>query len=201
MYDLMYLTACVYGDPHIVSLDGFKYTFNGLGEFILLEPTDELSDESDVFYLQGRMVQATDPDGGLVSATVFSAIVVREGDADIVQFQLSNIPGDPEALVNGEFVDFSDLPVQDLIGVTITKNENTLSARFDSGAYIEVQEENGFLSTLLVSLPTSLQGQVRGLMGNYNVDISDDLSPRSGPPLPLSSNLSDIHDLFGITCE
>lgn len=195
---ILYLTACVYGDPHIVTLDGFKYTFNGLGEFVLAETTGD----SDLFELQGRMVQAFDPDGSPVRATVFSAIAVREGD-DIVQFQLSGIPGDPEALIDGDFINFIDLPIQDFGGVTITKNENTLSARFDSGAFVEVREENGFLSTVLVSLPTIWRGQLRGLMGNYNGDISDDLSPResSGDTLPLDSNLMDIHNEFGITCE
>ena len=189
----------MYGDPHIVSFDGFKYTFNGLGEFVLAETTGDLEE----FILQGRMVQATNPDGSAVGATVFSAIAAREEDADTVQFQLSGIPGDPDALVNGEFVNFIDLPVQELDGVVITKNDNILSARFDSGAYIEVREENGFLSTVLVSLPTIWQGQLRGLMGNYNGDTADDLSPRdsSEDSLPLDSSLMDIHQEFGITCE
>ena len=59
----------MYGDPHIVTLDGFKYTFNGKGEFTLIETVDNS------FTLQGRMLEATDPDGSLVPATVFTAIV------------------------------------------------------------------------------------------------------------------------------
>jgi len=40
-------TACVYGDPYIITLDGHKYTFNGNGEFILIKTPD------DSFSLQG----------------------------------------------------------------------------------------------------------------------------------------------------
>ena len=185
----------MYGDPHIVTLDGFKYTFNGLGEYLLIEV------DSSSFTFQGRMVQATNPSGETVGATVFSAIAMREGGSDTIQFQTGSFPGDPEALVNGVFVDFSDVAIQELNGVAVTKSGATLTARFNSGAYIEVREENGFLATLLVSLPTAWQGLTRGLMGNYNGDTSDDLTPRGGSPLPLDSNLTTIHDMFGVTCK
>lgn len=30
----------MFGDPHMVTLDGLKYTFNGKGEFTLIETTN-----------------------------------------------------------------------------------------------------------------------------------------------------------------
>ena len=185
----------MYGDPHIVTLDGLKYTFNGLGEYVLIQVGDG------TFTLQARMVRISNPSGELIDATVFSAIAMKEGISDIIQFQLGPIPGDPDALVNGEFVSFVDLASQEVNGSAITKDNNILTARFDSGAYIEAREENGFFSTLLVSLPTAWRGQTSGLMGNYNDDTSDDLTPRVGSPLPLNSGLKEIHEMFGVTCE
>ena len=76
-----------------------------------------------------------------------------------------------------------------------------MSARFDSGVYVEVREGNGFLATLLVSLPTAWEGLTSGLMGNYNGDTSDDLTPRGGSPLPFNSGLKEIHELFGVSCK
>ena len=190
----------MYGDPHIVTLDGFKYTFNGKGEFTLIETMDNS------FTLQGRMLEATDPDGNLVPATVFTAIVGKQDDSDTVQFELSRRGVD--TLVNGERVEFGDLPEQDFNNVTVAdRGNNTLSATFSSGVHLEVTEENQILSVLIVSLPNSFQGTTLGLMGPFNRNTSDDLLPRasvgqSNPqPLPLNSNLQQIHQLFGITCE
>ena len=189
-----FLIACVYGDPHIVSLDGFKYTFNGKGEFTLIETED------DSFTLQGRMVEASDADGNAVAATVFSAIVAKQDNSDIVQFELS-LRG-IDALVNGDSVEFGDLPQQDYVNVILSDlGDGTLSALFSRGAYVEVKEENGIISVLLVNLPSSLQGETLGLMGNFNGNTTDDLIPRSGDqPLSPDASLQDIHQQFGLTC-
>ena len=65
-----------------------------------------------------------------------------------------------------------------------------------------MQEENGIISVMIVSLPSSYRNKTRGLMGNYNGDKSDDLIPRGeNKSLPLDSNLQDIHEQFGMTCE
>ena len=70
------------------------------------------------------------------------------------------------------------------------------------GAFLKVQEENGIISVMIVSLPSSYRNKTRGLMGNYNGDKSDDLIPRGeNESLPLDSNLQDIHEQFGMTCE
>ena len=65
-----------------MTLDGLKYTFNGLGEYALIDTTD------DSFKLQGRMIQARDDGGNLISATAYSAIVAKQSDSDTVQIQV-----------------------------------------------------------------------------------------------------------------
>ena len=196
-------TACIYGDPHIVTLDGFKYTFNGRGEFDLIRtPLDQ-------FTLQGRMEVPVLPGSNFILATVFTAIVAKEAESDTVQIQLTSEGDSLELLMNGEFVDFNDLPEQEFINVTVAGFSNdTLSARFSSGMYIEVREENGIISTLLVSLPLNYQGETSGLMGNFNGDQEDDLIPRGDPlsnstleAIPFNSTLPEIHSSFGVTCE
>ena len=61
------------GDPHFTTIDGRRYTFNGLGEYVLLR-----TNISDIEF-QGRTTLA--PNSG---ATIFSAFALREGD-DIVE--------------------------------------------------------------------------------------------------------------------
>ena len=56
------------GDPHITTIDGRRYTFNGLGEYVLLRTT------SSNFVFQGRTALAPNSD-----ATIFSAFALGEG--------------------------------------------------------------------------------------------------------------------------
>ena len=85
----------MYGDPHIVTLDGHKYTFNGKGEFTLVETHD------DSFTLQGRMEQAVGGNG-TATGTVFTSIVAQQVEGGVerrVEFQV-NQQGDLDVLVN-----------------------------------------------------------------------------------------------------
>lgn len=45
------------GDPHLTTLDGVDYTFNGLGDFILVEDTNSSA------VIQVRADQAKDSEG------------------------------------------------------------------------------------------------------------------------------------------
>ncbi|KAK2158335.1 hypothetical protein NP493_1807g00024 [Ridgeia piscesae] len=72
-----------YGDPHIRTLDGFQYTFNGLGEYTLVETTHGN------FTLQGRTAKARDANGTETDATVFSAFAARDVDSDTVHIGMN----------------------------------------------------------------------------------------------------------------
>ena len=191
--------AGAYGDPHIVTLDGLKYTFNGKGEFILIETTNN------IITLQGRMVEVPSNLGQEAPATVFSAIACKQNDSDTVQFTVTadNVIN---TTVNGELVAFSMLAEQSYMNVVVMDKGNTsYAATFSSGAYIEVQSANGFMSLLLVSLPNNYINTTKGLMGSFNGDTEDDLAPKvgngTGDPIPSDSSLEEIHDQFGITCK
>ena len=192
----MILIAVAYGDPHIVTLDGHKYTFNGRGEFTLIET------ENEEFVLQGRMIQATDNIEDSASATVFSAIVGKETNSDTIQIQLDPFGG-LVALVNGEEVSFEELNTLEFSNVTVSNHGGqNISATFTCGAYINIKQRNGIISGIVVSLSKALRGRTCGLMGNYNGNTSDDLIPKgSTTPISLESTLQVIHEQFGVTCE
>jgi len=69
----MLYVAWGWGDPHITTLDGRTYTFNGLGEYVLLRTNIRN------FEFQGRTALAPNSD-----ATIFSAFAIRDGD-DVVE--------------------------------------------------------------------------------------------------------------------
>ena len=184
------------GDPHIATLDGYQYTFNGKGEFVLINTAD------DSFFLQARMVPIDNVVDNSIQATVFTAIVVRQNNSGTVQFEIVN--NETITLINGEEVDFMFIKEYEFANVSINDLGNsTYSASFSSGAYLEVKQENGIFSSLVVSLPKMFRvAGTSGLMGSFNGNQSDDLLPNSADvPLALNSSLRDIHQLFGITCE
>ena len=199
-YNIMWLysPAFLYGDPHIVSLDGYQYTFNGKGEYVLLETTDKSLE------FQGRMVPAKDENGTFIQATVFSAVAIRLSGSDTIQLEVEN-SSNITVLVNGDFIDFTAVTVQDFKEVRISERvNNTYLVTFTEGVTLEVKAENEFLSLIKISLPRSLNGRTRGLLGNFNGNPSDDLVPRNKTvldSLPTNSSLEDIHNLFGVSCE
>ena len=182
------------GDPHIVTLDGLQYTFNGRGEYELIVSSDGS------FSVQGRMIQALNAGGNPSLGTVFSALAARQIGSDTVQLEARSMT--IRARVNGEIVNFGNVPTQPFTDVILTHNgNNTITAQFSSGAQISATVELGIISIIFISLPSSLKNITSGLLGNFNGDESDDLLPR-GESIPLltSSSLQDIHIMFGITC-
>lgn len=80
IYNFLDLAATL-GDPHIFTLDGIIYTFNGLGEYTLLT--------SDIMDIQGRTAQVQGTTGATM-ATYLSSITVKQHQpqSDIVEFRL-----------------------------------------------------------------------------------------------------------------
>ena len=70
----------MFGDPHVVTLDGKNYTFNGLGEYTMIDVNEGF------FQLQARTQRAKG--GG--TATVFAAAVAREENTSTVQVALKS---------------------------------------------------------------------------------------------------------------
>ena len=136
----------------MVTLDGFMYTFNGLGEFTLVESSN--------FTLQGRMTQATNGNGSIVPATVFSAIVVQDNSSDPVQIQLSSDGANLEVVVDGELITFfTEISDAEFDGVTVRDlSNNTFLVIFGSGASVQVSADNEMISRLIITLPTTFQG-------------------------------------------
>ena len=177
-------------------MDGLKYTFNGKGEFILIETEDGS------FTMQGRMEPAKTADNQNALGTVFTAIVaIQHETSTSVQFEIRT--KGVKVLVDGEFIDFDEMTEIKLEDVTVEDRGNaTVMAAFSKGTSIELKVENGIVSVMLVSLPPNQKGKTSGLMGNFNGDPSDDLLPQGAlSPIPSDSSMEDIHHLFGMTCK
>jgi len=94
---LIFLIGWFFGDPHIRTLDGLSYTFNGLGEYVLLETTDGN------FTMQGRTEKALNENGTEIAATIFSGFAAKDATSDPVNI-LANAARDGNA--NATYVCF-----------------------------------------------------------------------------------------------
>lgn len=187
----LFLTARMFGDPHLVTLDGLQYTFNGRGEFTLIETLDQS------FTLQGRMAPPSDATS--VRGTSLVALAMKQGSHPTVQLEVAN--GEFNILVGGEEVDFAGLRERRVDNVTVTNDGNaTFTVRFTSGVIIQASERNHILTNILVTVPEHFS--TVGLLGQFNGDPSDDLlSKNATVPLPTNSAMAVIHSHFGTTCN
>ena len=74
LHIITYITHTVwgFGDPHITTLDGFIYTFNGIGEYVLVRSVD------DGIEFQGRTEEVGNSD-----ATAFSAFAISQNGTTV----------------------------------------------------------------------------------------------------------------------
>ncbi len=188
------------GDPHIVTLDQLRYTFNGEGEYTLIQTPDSS------FTLQGRMVPfpgGTPTRGG----TVFSAVAARVGVAGDRVMVLSAGNGEASVYVNDKLVELSTIPERsfDNFTVSLGSENGTVTLRFGNGVYLEcrVDRVGEYMTGVVVGIPRTFTNKTRGLLGVFNGVQNDDLLPAasSASPLPMDSDLRTIHDMFGLTCK
>ena len=78
-------TAYTFGDPHIKTLDGKQYTFNGYGEYTMLR----VHNVNKTFTLQARTDLAMTAEGNTTNATVFSAFAAKDHSNATLQVELS----------------------------------------------------------------------------------------------------------------
>ena len=184
----------MFGDPHLVTLDGLQYTFNGRGEFVLVETLDRS------FSLQGRMAPPTEPSSTtVVRGTSFIALAMKQGSNPTIQLEVRN--DEVTVLFGGEEVNFNGLREHRVENVTVVREGNaTFTVRFTSGVSIRTSKQNQILTNILVTVPEHFSTQ--GLLGKFNGNPLDDLLPRNtAVPLPIDSSMATIHSQFGLTCK
>lgn len=188
--------GAVYGDPHLITLDGGQYTFNGKGVFYLVKTLD------DSFEVQVRLVEVRSRDNMPLHSTVIAAVAAKEYSSDTVVFEAWKTG--LRILVEGEAVDLILGVEQHFTDVTLLSevSTNRVAATFSTGAFIEVRQENGFVAVLMVSLPQRYKNTTSGLLGTFTGNTLDDFVARtSSMPLPINSSREVLHNQFGSTCE
>ncbi|MFI6484927.1 VWD domain-containing protein [Nonomuraea sp. NPDC050663] len=175
------------GDPHMRTGDGHAYDFQGHGEFdILLDP-----DRPDDLRLQTRMT----PYRGSTVVSVISAVGLSVAGTHL-GFSIAGFDV-PEVWRNGTLwslqVGETTLPGD----ASITRTTNgAFIARWRDGTEIAVTARPwGYDVTVAVSPDRA--GKLTGLLGNFNGDINDDLTSRTGQTFGLNIGFADLYGSFG----
>ncbi len=174
------------GDPHLLTLDGVGYDFHAAGEYVMTRATDG----SD-FEVQARM----SPVGENVTANVAAA--VRLDGADVMV-----APGDAPLRVNGEGTDIDD-------GTFIEVGQDRIYR--DGDSYMLVHTDDGDMETgysavqvdlfdarvdITVALDDIWQGNVEGLLGNFDGDPETDIALADGTVLDRPLTFDDLYGQY-----
>lgn len=139
--------ASVFGDPHFITFDGLEYTFNGIGEFVLLRSPDP-RDQVDI---QARFEQMAE-----VKSSFLSSIVVKGNNSLVIEIRLRpemSVKYRLDVFLNGKrtFFDKISMKQQFFKGVVVYTpldilNQSTVIVMLESGIGLEVQENLGVMN-------------------------------------------------------
>uniref|UniRef100_A0A1X7TQV9 Mucin-like protein n=1 Tax=Amphimedon queenslandica TaxID=400682 RepID=A0A1X7TQV9_AMPQE len=190
-------TALVWGDPHINTLDDATYTFNGLGEYVLLRTINA------DFEIQARTKLAT-PN---TTATVFSAVALTSDKdrTEVVEIQVDNDKNQNLIILyNGNDVSANLSAVNDTLDYNTVslarETQDVISVALSSGVSLNATLRLGILSFTMV-VPETYMKKTMGLQGNFDGDKTNDFVNREGNMIPYNSSDADIYHNFGQTWQ
>jgi hypothetical protein len=175
-----------WGDPHLTTFDGIAYDFQGAGEFVLVEATT-----GSPFTIQARQ----SPWGSSNRVTVYTGAAAAVG-ADRVALYTDRSPA---LWVNGAPATLGINQVLGLPGggrVYRRVQGNRYVVAWPSGERLVADVIANAYMNLQVLLPSSRQGQMHGLYGNYNGSRQDDFALRDGTQLPQPLSFSEMYGPF-----
>ncbi|WP_246061472.1 VWD domain-containing protein [Lapillicoccus jejuensis] len=172
----------VFGDPHLITLDGLPYDLQGVGEYHLLEAGNGSLD------VQARYV----PMAGSDSISVLGGIAIRSHD-QTVEIQ----PGGT-VLIDGYSSDLASDGIESLDdGLLVIKSGDTVTVVSSDPGLIMRWSGNTFGIKPMDGVAT------KGLLGNHDGDPSNDMVSASGEQFsrdtPSHSFYADYADSWRIT--
>ncbi|CAH1254189.1 SCUBE3 [Branchiostoma lanceolatum] len=186
--------ATMFGDPHFISMDQRTFTFNGHGEYVLARTLSGWSmTNGEDFMLQAR----TAPAPGGTGATILTAIAGREGSENSPSIQVYlHSDGDQLVVRNGtDNITESQTSARGSVLVTQGSQIVDVLAQFPSGMYFHVKTKAAMLF-FTVGMPSSFQGYLEGIMGNFDGDDGNDFRLSDGTVLGTDATEQNILD-FG----
>lgn len=179
-----------YGDPHLITFDGYRYSFQTVGEFILAKSTDG------TFEVQTRQSAVNK------SLSLNSAVAMKVGN-NRVAFYSKDLPDsntNTPLRINGKpaVVQGNSLSIQGG-GKIYKQSDNNYVVEWPTGEKVALTIYSRGQFQYMDVFPLVFESQANqmvGLLGNVNGDAKDDLRFRSGDVLPSKSTYGDVRQLF-----
>ena len=175
------------GDPHLVTFDGAAYDFHAAGEYVLTRATDGSGLE-----VQARMAPVAENASANIAAAMRldgSAVMVAGGRAEpLVIDGVATALEDRETLALGQDLVYRTGNTWHLIHTGDGDTETGFSA-------VSVTV-NGTRVDIAISLDPALQGQVEGLLGNFDGDPATDIALADGTVLERPLRFDDVYGAF-----
>ncbi|XP_067687865.1 uncharacterized protein [Haliotis asinina] len=189
-----------FGDPHFMSLDGGVFTFNGLGEYTLLQVTP--ANSSFTFKLQCRTAQAVSSTGQKVGATLFAAFAMEQKSDTLgtgkVHVGLNAGKTRMEIYIDGvdlsrQFYEEANFKRSSPHLIASKLNDTKAEFAFPNiGIVVTMTIISGTLSQATV-LEERYRGLTKGLLGNYNGNDTDDFTSPDGTMYPATSTDDELY--------
>ncbi|NMF65124.1 hypothetical protein DP113_28120 [Brasilonema octagenarum UFV-E1] len=180
-----------YGDPHLITFDGLSYSFQTVGEFIVVKSNDGK------FEVQVRHAPVNS------SLSLNSAVAMKVG-SDRVAFYSKEFPDSNTSTplrINGKPTviqgDSLSLPG----GNTIAKSGDTYVVNFSTGEKVVVdtaQVGGNFYFNVSPFVLDSQPERYSGLLGNVNGNPKDDQKIRGGGVLSSKSTYGDVKQVLNL---
>jgi hypothetical protein len=176
-----------YGDPHIITYDGLRYSFQTVGEYLLSQTQDGH------FVVQARQKQVP---GRQLSLNTAAAMQVGNHR---VAFYTQDFPdGSSPLWVDGQPRSVNEvLPLGDGSALVPLNNRNYV-VHWATGESVAIRRiESGGLPFINITpyVPRAQAGQLMGLLGDLNTNADDDLRIRNGAVVPSRSSYSQVRQL------
>ncbi|MEX2499013.1 MAG: VWD domain-containing protein [Wenzhouxiangellaceae bacterium] len=160
-----------HGDPHVTTLDGLHIDLQSVGEFILVRS------KIDGFEIQARH----QPFASSQSVSLNYAVALSFDGLRLVVDAYDSVP----LHYNGQPVNPDSDSLDPKNGISLYRSGGSTYVFFPgAGALIELSYWSRGAISIDVGLPSVYQGNVEGLLGDYDGDPSNDLRLRDGVTLP-----------------
>ncbi|KAK3590313.1 hypothetical protein CHS0354_034248 [Potamilus streckersoni] len=192
------------GDPHFMTLDGQNFTFNGWGEFTMVN----INSSTEVFELQARTSRLVTKDGNMSDATAFSAFAARDKNNINVHVELDATKTgliiyarmDPGLMLSDYTLEFMDMEKEfnfasSYLALSRSNQTKDVMVVFSSGIAFTVGVSVNMLN-IDVLIPNKFNNMTAGLLGNFDGDPTNDFQFRNGTVLSGIIREKDIFE-FG----
>ena len=205
--------AFMWGDPHFQSVDGIDFTFNGRGEFVLVQAAaNELE-------IQARFVEQS----ATTNATITTGVAIKYMCLPVVEMLIDSATQQLQLYIDGvvdsipddnamtivsshgvfdnatEFAESGVDPTDSIISV-VNDGQQLLVTIGSGAASLMVAQQSTFLRIAL-ELSDAFVNDTRGLLGVLNGNPSDDFTLPDGSELEPNANESTIYTMFGLKCK